>query len=367
MFGEKPIAKAFLGIFLPPTSQIPVLVWLALDTSTATVQIVEKDDSTGEVTYKDYLGAGNPRTGEYSTCHNVQPPFELDHTVVVHYRNDSWSDGSVNNESVATIANGEHRHRWCGEVIIMSVVERDPARRICQSVTGVDLHVAAAYFKNFGEGYGVNEKVPSPLNDGFEHPYIPVSRAGTMPQGPAVAGVLITSGTKDTQRYSKVELPALHDIFEQKSTRLSNLIQLPLLVYRCKDQNKATSTNSKGGENMAAFLLNLDLEASSQTWGKVKDKKWSKEDIGNVWVVRQDRKPLTIEHMECLIKFILGDLHRVLVEDDFLREMALSRKDLVKERKRLLRDYACREDFRGFFDRVKWEKGWFGSVSPYST
>ncbi|KAF8857638.1 hypothetical protein BDZ45DRAFT_592378 [Acephala macrosclerotiorum] len=141
-------------------------------------------------------------------------------------------------------------------------------------------------------------------------------------------------------------------------------MQIPLLVFRC------SSTNS--GSNTGAWALNLDFEVNSPTWGRVKDEKWTRENIGNVWIARQDKKDLTVQQVEALTAFCSGPLHDVLIRDVFVREMEMSEIALYKERKRVLLEHACKEKFEIFFDRTKAEKikkgnqAWKDAVSLYS-
>lgn len=158
-----------------------------------------------------------------------------------------------------------------------------------------------------------------------------------------------------------------------QATPLSKAIKLPILTYKHQTINPLlTQSGQSPFTNPLASALNLDLQVLSPTWGQVDRNSWS-DRVGDITVVREDRKDITVQQVEALAQFAL------LVRDRVAKEMALELADEKMDMKvkillrcKLLQDQVCRERFEEFFRKYKLErirkgdKSWQGAVSPYS-
>ncbi|KUJ14293.1 uncharacterized protein LY89DRAFT_752159 [Mollisia scopiformis] len=394
------LCSQFASIIESNPKPVKELVWLTTHRS-GKLEIVESGEAENQPEYKQYLGAGQPTVGREVILHNIQPKFLLGRTLTIDYRDSVFSDGSKENECVAAISDGHHRHRWCGEIMLVSIISVDPPRSVYQNVTVADAHIAAAFFRGSGAGVGVDEslsitsfykdaqgnimlstkKYSNANQPNFERPDTeppsthrchtkrsnvnvqaevfdesPALTTGVF-AGPTAKGVFIRSDHANMNQYTEVDIPIALKIFNQVPVCISKIMDIPLLLYR--------KPGIKGRTNTAAWALCLDFETNSPKWGQVKDKQWVRETIGGAWVVRQDKKDLTVQQIEALTAFCSGPLHQVLVGDDFVREMEFSIKALHKARKRALGEHACKGKFEEFFVRMKKEKSWTNAVFPY--
>jgi hypothetical protein len=121
------------------------------------MSIVTMGESFTNPVYRDYLGPDEPALEEKRIADYGVPKFVLNHTVAIYYREEFFSDGSKTNLCVAEIANGQHRHRWCGPIIVVSWPGLEDTPTSYQDVTASDLHFAVEFFKCYGGGVGTNE------------------------------------------------------------------------------------------------------------------------------------------------------------------------------------------------------------------
>ncbi|KAH8769640.1 hypothetical protein F5882DRAFT_256156, partial [Hyaloscypha sp. PMI_1271] len=115
----RPSEKAFTAIKLEPESKVPELVWVQ-GRNYNDFKIFEMGASFNQPVKYTFLGDDNPRPNEVRITSHSTPKFDLDHTVAFNFRDAFFYDGSKTNECVANMANGKHKHRWCGRLVVIA-------------------------------------------------------------------------------------------------------------------------------------------------------------------------------------------------------------------------------------------------------
>jgi hypothetical protein len=102
-------------------------------------------------------------------------------------------------------------------------------------------------------------------------------------------------------------IDATDPILVLKPTAISAAIKLPILTRRTRPTYKSNVPENEYGplENPAAYAMNLDLHILSDNWGGTDKDVWGKNSIGNVIVVREDRKAITPHHVEVFAEYCL--------------------------------------------------------------
>ena len=184
-------------------------------------------------------------------------------------------------------------------------------------------------------------------------------------------------------KFSRVDIPANHPIFNMKPTSISGYMKLPLLVSKhgnspmewLRQQDKLGFNPL---QNRTALFLNFEADPRSNKWGFTDLREWDR-DIGSVVVVRQDKKDITPQQVEALCHFcqheLRGPMERLEeslgVGDDYGDEGGLPNTQ-VREREKFVKENMCQEKFEEFFRKFKRDKlaaedgSWERAVSPYT-
>ncbi|CAF9940874.1 MAG: hypothetical protein HETSPECPRED_002665 [Heterodermia speciosa] len=112
---------------------------------------------------------------------------------------------------------------------------------------------------------------------------------------PNVYGVMLCATdspgpNQNRSSFIEVSLPANHKVFSEKVTPISRKLDLPLLVHRLK-------TRTIGTTNPRACWLNIDPE------NLLAPMEWQ-DHVGNVVVVRADKKPLSIKDLTAFTDYV---------------------------------------------------------------
>ena len=90
--------------------------------------------------------------------------------------------------------------------------------------------------------------------------------------------------------------------------------------------------------------------------------------IGSVWVVRADRKDITVQQVEALAEYC--NQLNIAISAVLKREKATDAKQNEEARSKLFGEHWCKEKFEVFFERMKAKKikkgdqSWAFAVSP---
>jgi hypothetical protein len=380
----KPSEDAVLAILLDSESSVPRLIWVAGRTERNMKIVVEGEEFNKPIMH-DYLGPGKPRPERISFTSHKDPNFSLDHTVAFDYRDSFFYDGSKTNLCVATMCDGQYRHRWCGQMVVVSWPGLKSSSRYYQDVTAADLSYVTDYFRRYGDGLGVNEKLT--FNDhpvdfsNYENPkfntFVQNLVRGKVKE--SSWGVKIScEGDKKLLKepqFTGVEITAAHPIFNLETTSISVAMGLPIVTWKLDphplwSHDNGASFNYEPYQNDKARTLNLDVGVSSSTVGKVDKKQWGRSRIGSVWVVRADRKDITVQQVEALAEYC--NQLNVAVSAVLGREKATELKENEEARSKLFKEHLCKEKFEVFFEKMKAKKikkgdqSWAFAVSSYS-
>lgn len=204
--------------------------------------------------------------------------------------------------AVASATNKRASFRWAGPMFAICGKGKGFNGISMASVEDMDLRAYAdvlAYFIDYD-------------NDTPEH---------KARKGPKVSGIKVTCNGErrlyDTDVFSKVLVPRSHPMFESQTSvaPISKLIDLPLHTVKCP--TNPTFNQVGDADNQMVTFMNLccdpndDGGPSSRTpgslgWGWA-PKAWQR-DVGNVLVVRADRKPLDEETVEAFADFCMDKL-----------------------------------------------------------
>jgi hypothetical protein len=377
----RPSEKAFIAIKLAPDSKVPELVWVQ-GRNYNDFKIVEMGASFNQPVKYTFLGDDDPRPNEVRITSHSTPKFDLDHTVAFTFRDAFFYDGLKTNECVANMANGKHKHRWCGRLVVIAWPGLKLETNVYQDVTAADLHYVTDYFKSFGDGLGVSEELKigdQPVD--FEK----ITDVSRMMQDLFVDGrvkeqtwgvVIFCKGSQKFRgkpKYAPISVVAIHGIFRLKATEFSRAVKLPFMTF--KQFGASPKYDGPGWNPLAnpvASAMNLDLQVLSDTWGGVNNKMW--DEAGDIIVAREDHKDITMQQVEAIAQFALKV--QELVTKQVIAELVDSENQDEKAKAALrckfLQEEVSKEKFEKFFVKYKVDKirkkdeTWRGVVSPYS-
>jgi hypothetical protein len=283
------------------------------------------------------------------------------------------------------MCDGKYRHRWCGQMVVVSWPGLKSSSRYYQDVTAADVHHAVNYFRRYGDGLGVNEQLT--FND---HP-VDFSNL-ERPKFNAFCNDLVTGKIKkmawgvkiscegdkkllQEPQFSAVEIIVAHPIFTLETTSISKAMGLPVVTWKLPpaplwNHDNGATFGYEPYQNDKARTLNLDVGVSSTTWGKADKKQWGRSMTGSVWVVRADHKDITVQQVEALAEYC--NQLNILISAALGREKAMEVKEKEEARSKLVAEHCCKEKFEAFFEKMKAKKikkgdqSWASAMSPYA-
>lgn len=140
----------------------------------------------------------------------------------------------------------------------------------------------------------------------------PTTRSPVLPspQAPAISSeaqgdrVQVVKTPCDKERgatFSSLEVPGDHPVFTQGAiSPVSRLFELPLLVYRLDPRPSLTIPRSSDYDNQPMTYLMIDPVSG------LAPPEWQ-QGVGSCIVARQDKKPLTVDHLYMVHEF-MGNL-----------------------------------------------------------
>ncbi|KAI1425516.1 hypothetical protein F5Y12DRAFT_369495 [Xylaria sp. FL1777] len=299
---SRPTEEHMRAILFPVDQKQPKLVWLHC-------KWMEPEDKYERrwqnPNTKPFLNdTGRPVVINY----NAVLAKRLSNIVCVSYRDTFLIDGSKPNSSIAAITAtmpGYH-HDWRGPIIGYGKVGSDFDADRCRDVDMNDFRHIADYFLSYG------------------------SDLTTLPASPPancrkIKGVKINClGDQklfNKPHFEEIELATTDIIFSQHETsEIGDRIGFRIFTKRCfPHPNWANVRNSElfGNEspynNQDATFLHLCIDPKAKEdysrgtlgWGWA-PMQWQSE-VGSAIVVRQDRKPLSLSHVEALCRYCRHD------------------------------------------------------------
>ncbi|KAH7321625.1 hypothetical protein BKA65DRAFT_85390 [Rhexocercosporidium sp. MPI-PUGE-AT-0058] len=334
----RPQTPAKLGILLSADSPEPRLVWVPYRQAPKP----NLSNTHDEVIIHHLLDDPIPQSvGSFNIARNKVRGYTLDHTVVLYARDNWLNDGSKPNQAALALTNWELPYDWRGNILVMSYKglvsknipsqtdstapivlsatqvggETEPYQDF-QDVSLVDFRTAVDYLSLYGMAVKPRDershithtaKDDDPVSEQQE-----LTDEAENQKSRKVKGVLIRCegdigvNKKQTgrwERYSEVEVPKYHAIWDSQPTGASKIMGLPLLVHK-QPPNPAWNPNDHTRfDNQPATFLNLTVDPkNSDLWGFAPPE-WQSE-VGSVILVRKDQKDLSREQAWTLAEFM---------------------------------------------------------------
>ncbi|KAG4438114.1 hypothetical protein IFR05_006394 [Cadophora sp. M221] len=370
----RPSTPVKLGILLSADSPEPRLVWVPYQ------QAPKPNSSTthDEVIVHHLLGDPiTPTVESFNIAKNEVRGYTLDHTVVLYARDNWLNDGSKPNQAALSLTDWELPYDWRGNILMMNYKGLVGKNISSQANSGEPIVLSAIQIGGEMEPYQDFQDVT--LGD-FR---IAVDYLGIMnklmgddaakEKNRKVKGVLIRcegdiginkKKTGKWERYSKVEVPKDHTIWDSQPTGASKIMGFPLLVQK-QPHNPAWKPNDHTRfDNQPATFLNLTVDPKiSNLWGFAPPE-WQSE-VGSVLLVRKDQKDLSREQAWAMAEFM-----QFKVSDSF--EDAMESGEERQRRAAVLKMLNWKQ-FDGFLEKFKVEmttadgKSWARVRSPFGT
>ncbi|KAG4410982.1 hypothetical protein IFR04_015879 [Cadophora malorum] len=271
---------------------------------------------------------------------------------------------------------GKNPHDWKGPIIIASQPGTSIDLMFYKDVTPTSLRVAADFFKCFGSG--IDKSGPTMISGEAAMQRLFPEKPKDMVQGVQIAskGDVILHGKI---KFTEVQAPLGHPIFNIKPTEISNYMGIPSLMkvggFAKEDMEKADKMGFNALQNRTALFLNMEADTHDHRWGWAEFLDWHKM-IGTVLVVRQDKKALTTPQVEALAKFYRFELCLAMGE---LSESFYSasgeksgQKHIQKAKEEFVKTQMCKEAFEKYFFALKKQNvdlgvgTWEHALSPYA-
>jgi hypothetical protein len=273
-----------LGFLFPVTSKVPELIWVPCEEKF-------KDDFVKyeQPITSSFLDNDNSSVGSKVIARNHYRGFDLDHAVVIFYREASRFDGSKSNECVISTTRRQAATDWRGPIIIMSWFSTNPIPDFYQDITASDLRVAVDF---------VSHRDRPAIS--LVSPHIP---------GNKVQGVKINCHRDiDTDRvgqYMPVMVPIDHPVFvHAEGPRIPELLEIELFVWKYPPSKlwiemKDNEMNPYENDAVRYFYLHADRQHAN--WG-LAPFEWTHQ-VGSVVVVRADKRAITPRQIEGLCTY----------------------------------------------------------------
>jgi hypothetical protein len=166
-----------------------------------------------------------------------------------------------------------------------------------------------------------------------------------------------------------------HPIFDKRPTSISMHLGLPLIVMKYGDHPHWDATRKIKGERLdtcaAAPPLNISANLVGQNFCYITPE-WTEFQVGSICVVRQDRLPISVNHVEAFVEFNNSYLAPLFIELNKEIEN-YSMNTQRRHRKLFIEDHMCRETFERYFQVFKADKimkgfsTWNETFSPFLT
>ncbi|KAL7269486.1 hypothetical protein RUND412_007849 [Rhizina undulata] len=272
-----PEALVHAAIFFPEDGQKPRFVKVA--------------EINGQLLTALYLGIRMEKTVPISTNLIRERAFD-GYELLFHHLNDYHLNEVNVNASIKKVTGSYYTYTWKGPVIVCKQKITPTTKQFCD-IGMEDFRDVVDYFQMYR------------CTDTLGYLRKWTNNPASAPAGERVQGVaVVCKGDRELSGYEEfieVPVPEFHSIFDCDPTPISPLLELPIFTYKLhiehwKFKDPIWADNNSFG-NLPGTFLNIAPDN-----GIADVFKWQ-DGIGNILVVRKDRKPLTIEHLEVLYKF----------------------------------------------------------------
>ncbi|KAL5319640.1 hypothetical protein ACEPPN_012696 [Leptodophora sp. 'Broadleaf-Isolate-01'] len=401
---DRPSTPIKLGILLSADSPEPRLVWVPCRQAPKPNSSTTRDEVIVHYLLGDPI---TPTVESFNIAKNEVRGYTLDHTVVLYARDNWLNDGSKPNQAALSLTDWELPYDWRGNILVMNYKglvgknippqtnsgepivlsatqiggEIEPYQDF-QDVTLGDFRIAVDYLSRYGmqvkrgdehSHLTFTEKTNNPVSE----PQIMMDKLmeadAAKEKCRKVKGVLIRcegdiginkKKTSRWERYSKVEVPKDHAIWDSQPTSASKIMGLPLLVQKQPHNPSWKPNDHTRFDNQPATFLNLTVDPKiSDLWGFAPPE-WQSE-VGSVLLVRKDQKDLSREQAWAIAEFM-----QFKVSDSF--EDAMESGDERQRRAAVLKMLNWKQ-FDDFLEKFKVEmmtadgKSWARVRSPFGT
>ncbi|CAH0396254.1 unnamed protein product [Bemisia tabaci] len=261
---KRPSQKHFLAILFPVNDSEPKGVW-----------VKKGEFYTPDV--KSLLG-GNTPIGRSPIQFNPVVNRQLTDSIYICYRDEFLFDGSEPNKCIASITAlrpGAYT-QWLGPIVAYGMVGHAMDPRVIRDLTMADFKHITDYFISYRYGTQVS----------------------------LVKGVRINcDGDRELCKrppFEAVEVSPDILFSDQDTSSIAERMGLPIFVRKYSPDPKWEADPSAYGNSNATFL-HMCCDPKSEWWG------WAplhwRTQVGSVFVIRQDKKPLLPLHVEALCHY----------------------------------------------------------------
>lgn len=287
---SRPSAKHVKAIVFKEDESTPQFTWLAC-------QWIADDDGGWYQSAETFEALGEDGRETAQIRFNPVLKKALDNTIVLCWRDGFLFDGSKRNQCIKDLlANklGEH-HDWRGRLVAYGTVGLGIDQCECRDLTMADFRHISDFVLVYNS---------SPALEVFP-PRTPAA---------AIAAVRINclgaQKVLEKSKFESVEISSFDPIFFGHDTSgIAARVDLPVFTRRLPQESSWANADVLGGsptQNVEATFLHLCIDPGvpdtlhrAWAWAPMS---WQ-NDVGNVLVVRQDKKPLLPVHVETLANY----------------------------------------------------------------
>lgn len=292
------------GIFFPVAGEGPKFVWIRFDWCT------ENGENYQQVDIGEFLGDGHSADRLWVKTNKMRSRSR-DDALTLFLREAGAVDGSSLNFSVV----GATRDRyvnicWPGPLLVLKTEGLKLGNSRLLDVDMVDLRDAVDVLCSY-PNHDINEAAPE---ETWEVEGVRVNCTGEIE-------------VYKREKYEAIKVPESCGVFMEPVVGISDLLGLPVRVYRCsvfKDADCYIRTN------IEATFLHMNPNPGCEMWG------WAPMEwqgpAGNVVIVRADRSPLHKQYAEALCRYcydVLQPLFHRSMSENIARERVL--EQITKE------------------------------------
>ena len=249
-------------------------------------------------------------------------PRKAGYTVALRFRETFLIDGSPPNRSIPASAGifGAVPHQWCGSVVAM----RTTWAELDEDITLADFRHALDYFLS----YGTTE----------------TTQSGDDSQGrpsTTIRGVMISCyGERKlhgSERYVSVQVPTHHPTRtvgkDGSISPISRRLGMPLRLWKYPDIERWIDppgwNRTIGAEsNQDAAFLMMETDPTSSGWGFAPIY-WN-NSLGNVLVIREDEKDLSVDDLGAICRFVRKRLLRMFEDAAGFGTVQRTKKEVLE-------------------------------------
>jgi hypothetical protein len=143
----RPSGEHKLGILFPADSKTPRLLWVECKT----IRLPGDENAFHIPKVEPHLGNDNPSPGRMIITSNQYRSLGIDHTVIVHCRDNFRSDGSQPNLSAIETSEGKSSVQFKGPLLALHQIgDANEPYAFFKDVTLEDLRIVVDWFKTYG-------------------------------------------------------------------------------------------------------------------------------------------------------------------------------------------------------------------------